>query len=273
MPRLAAVCITFALLGCMTDLDEMWLVKDLRMLGIRATPPELPQSAARLPPITVDALVVDPTAPADRTYTWELWACTVDSALCDGAQVRELLRRDRTTLDGIRHEVVLSDELRRRTIELLAPTGYSWAFVTLELRVFPDSGPVLRGVKQVLLRDVEFPEQPMDNPDLARVEVDGAPLTDPIQIDRCKNLTVAVWGGGDSQGVAWLDVYVSRGRVTSWETAGSNETAPDFTVSWNPCDEEGSAPGDTAYLWLVARNGIGGIDWVQVRVLIGGASG
>ncbi len=63
--------------ACTPDFDKISIVKDLRILGMRADPPEIimDKSPDVWPPVKVDALVVDPTLKAGETVEWEIWAC------------------------------------------------------------------------------------------------------------------------------------------------------------------------------------------------------
>ena len=276
MRKETALCAIVLLVGCMPEFDEEWLVKDLRILGIRAEPPEvlLPAESIPLPPITVDALVGNPAAPSSQLFTWELWVCTPESRLCDGATMQTLLRRDSTTLGDITHHFVLSDSFRRTALELFAKwrAEAGWVPLTLELRIFQfqHGGPVIRGVKQTRLADANIPgREPNNNPKLQRVEVDGQPLTNPIRIDRCRTVELSVWvDDPDAKGSVGLDVYTSQGRFTSRSSGESS-----FAVHWNPCSRDDNAPvNDEAYLWLVVRDGRGGIDWLELELSIADAA-
>jgi len=256
------------LLGCVPEFDEEWLVKDLRILGIRAEPPEIPVEPGKPPHIAVDALVVNPAAPADRLYAWELWACTPDEKLCDGAEMQTLLRKDRTPLAEISHGFQLSDRLRQAALDLFA----KWRDrmqrfpLKLELRVHQEAGPVVRGVKQVYLTTES---ETNENPALEPIEVDGRALTDPIAVS-CRppapllGLTVKTAPPPEGEAIfegpmQSLDVYVSR----RWFNVSGGAF---FRVEWSPCPgADDLQTGDIATLWVVLRDGRGGIDWQTVR--------
>ena len=263
--------VTCLSLGCMPEFDEAWVVKDLRILGIRAHPPEvrLPGASTPLPTITVDALVVNPAAPSNQPYAWELWACTGETALCDGAMMRALLRSDRTALDAIRHEFVPSGALLRKALELFPSWRLrrAWVPLTLELRVFQDEGPVVRGVKQLHIKNPDLSgAEPNSNPWLERIELDGEPIADPIRIEQCRRveLEVQVYDYHDN---TVLSVYASQGSFTSRESVHPGTALPGFTVSWSPCG--GEPTRKVSHLWLVLRDGDGGIDWREVRASLG----
>ena len=85
----AAAAALALVLGCAPDLDEVFLVKDLRILALQAEPPEIvfdDEPAAAFDPVRINALVTDPRAP----YTpvdWELWGCDAQSLHCGKACV------------------------------------------------------------------------------------------------------------------------------------------------------------------------------------------
>jgi hypothetical protein len=265
--------------ACMPEFDEEWEVKDLRILGIRAEPPELLLSEPTPPLVTVDALVVNPAAPPERLYYWELWICTPGGELCDGASLRYLLRRDRTTLDQIRHRFYMSEGLQRQTVEIFEQWGIEAGRVPLrvELRVFQDHGPVVRGLKRVYLEEIESPgQQAISNPRLERVVVDGEPLAGPIRIAPCRSVEVLAWveePADETEGRAeFFEEYTSQGSFTTrmsavaggWMPAQAGEpdglVPPGLSMVWNPC-----GASDLAHLWIVVRNGWGGIDWQELQ--------
>ncbi|MBW2734784.1 MAG: hypothetical protein JRH20_20550, partial [Deltaproteobacteria bacterium] len=73
-------------MACTPDFDAPWEVKDLRVLGMRAEPPELLFSAipTSFSPIRVGALLADPSNP-ERAVAWEAWACSAEASYCEEA--------------------------------------------------------------------------------------------------------------------------------------------------------------------------------------------
>lgn len=67
---LAALCLATSSVACLDDLPSPALVDDLRVLAVRADPPEVVPGAA----VALDALVVDPNGRVP-TYAW--YACVV----------------------------------------------------------------------------------------------------------------------------------------------------------------------------------------------------
>jgi hypothetical protein len=287
MPRDAVLLRAVALSGaialllagaCMPEFDEEWEVKDLRILGIRAEPPELLLSESTQL-VTVDALVVNPGSPPERLYYWEIWICTPGGEVCDGAELRYLLRRDRTTLDQIRHRFFLSAELQRQTVEIFEQWGIEVDRVPMrvELRIFQDNGPVVRGLKRIYLEQIESPgKQPISNPRLEKVVVDGEPLAGPIRNAPCRSVELLAWveepADETEDQAEFFEVYTSQGSFTTrlsavaggWMPAQAGEpnglVPPGLSMVWNPCGAR-----DLAHLWIVVRNGWGGIDWQEVQ--------
>jgi hypothetical protein len=261
MRAAALLCLIALAAGCAPEFDEEQLVKDLRILGIRAEPPEL-RLGGPTPSIAVDALVVDPTAP-DRLHDWELWLCSADGPLCDAASASALLRRDRTRLDQIRHSLVLDEEMLRRAHELYPQLD--WIPLTLELRVLDDGGPTVRGVKRLRLLG-STAELRAQNPRITTIKQGGALLGDPISLAPCRQVVLSIWIRDPGVGHS-LDLYTSRGTadLTSPPLDMSTFDFPNLAVAWDPCSPTGPPTGGAAFLWLVLRDGMGGIDWAEVR--------
>lgn len=261
MRAAALLCLLGVGSGCAPELDEEQLVKDLRILGIRAEPPEL-RLGGPTPSFAVDALVVDPTAP-DGLHDWELWLCSADGPLCDAASANVLLRRDRTRLTEIRHDFEPDEEVLRQAHELYPQLD--WIPLTLELRVFDDDGPAVRGVKRLRLLGSSA-ELRARNPRIETIKHDGTLLGGPIPLAPCREVVLSIWIRDPGVGHS-LDRYTTRGSADfAMPTLDlSNFDYPDLAVAWDPCSPTGPPVGDAAYLWLVLRDGMGGIDWAEVK--------
>ena len=81
--------------GCATDFEDPSIVLDLRVLGVRATPPEIvlpldlddpfALATVEIPPVEVCALVADPAV--SRTLSFEMTLCApTASGRCDEPQ-------------------------------------------------------------------------------------------------------------------------------------------------------------------------------------------
>ena len=259
--RAAALLVLALAAGCAPEFDEEQLVKDLRILGIRAEPPEL-RLGGPAPTINLDALVVDPGAP-DRLRDWELWLCSADGPLCDAASASALLRRDRTRLDEIRHALVPDEDLLRRAHELYPQLD--WIPLTLELRVLQEGGPTVRGVKRLRLLG-STAELRAQNPRIETIKQGGALLGGPIPLPSCREVVLSIWIRDPGIGHS-LDLYTTRGSadLTSPPLDMSTFDFPDLAVAWDPCAQTGPTTGGAAFLWLVLRDGMGGIDWAEVQ--------
>jgi hypothetical protein len=271
MNRMLLTAACAVLLGCMPELDEAWQVKDLRLLGIRAEPPEIlvPQgTSATLPSVTVDALVVDPASPADQLHDWELWVCTPDSELCDEAEMSTLLHRGRTRLDAIRHSFVPAEPLCRRALEL-SPGWLQYAGrvpLALELRLLEEGVTFARGTKSLYLGAPDTPgTEPNSNPSIDRIEVNGALLAGPLGLEGCGAVDLAVWTS-DGEDSPYPELFVSQGSFSTTGSFGDPADPSALTASWSPCGA-GSAR-DGAALWIVLRDGRGGIDWAEVQAIL-----
>lgn len=121
--------------GCTPDFEDAWVVRDLRILAIKATPPEVLFDAVpdRLPPVRVDALVVHPEDP-DPEVTWELWVCSADKTRCDEARVRYLARAGRSRASGLSFSVVLSGAVFGEMVDADTESAYAGAEVPLRYR-------------------------------------------------------------------------------------------------------------------------------------------
>ena len=118
--------------ACTPDFDKIQVVKDLRVLAIKADPPEV---LVQLPPTSVptvrlEALVVDPRPDRGADIDWELWVCSAeDPAGCHFAEFERKLHADKTPLDGIAYDFVVDLETIEAALTV-AETGHL-CFATL----------------------------------------------------------------------------------------------------------------------------------------------
>jgi len=147
--------------GCTPDFDDVWKVKDLRILAIQADPPEVllhVQSSTSIPPVTVRALVVDPRISADQQLDWELWACTPEARTCDQASTHIQVHRGRSRLDQIQTSFQLTPDLLADALRRDQYRGFGGVPVKVQLNVWPkgEAVPVL-GMKRLVYAFHESP--------------------------------------------------------------------------------------------------------------------
>jgi hypothetical protein len=147
--------------GCTPDFDEVWQVKDLRILALKADPPEVLAATLALvaPKVTLTALVVDPTDP-NRVVSWELWACPSASfsgtgsgsrgSSCEGATTRELIARKKSKLDQITAELTPTPELLTAALKEDPGRGFGGVPLLVELRIDDDKAGLVQAVKRVV---------------------------------------------------------------------------------------------------------------------------
>lgn len=147
--------------ACTPDFDPVEVVKDLRILGIRAEPPEvlLDAEPAVWPTVRVDALVVDPAAPIGFKVDWELWGCPTSSTEstccpregeCTAATGRALLGAGITSPEQIVVDVALDRASYQAALAGDVQLGLGGVPLLVELRVRRDGGPWQRGVKRLV---------------------------------------------------------------------------------------------------------------------------
>ena len=163
--------------ACTPDFEEESVVKDLRILGMRATPPEIIKATSPdvWPPVKVDALVVDPTLKAGETVEWEFWGCGVSGSksVADGSGssagtqpgccpfdqdkcTEDLnkgivkLKSGQTTPDKIETPVELTKELYKAALLADSQKGLGGVPIKVELRVRRAGKPWQVGVKRLV---------------------------------------------------------------------------------------------------------------------------
>lgn len=293
-----------ALAACSPGFDDPSLVKDLRVLGVRAEPPEFLMARRPAPadplgtdstaawPVRVTVLIADPLG-GGRTLSCEVRSCTLgDSRTCEGSG-------DITTLaagpcaDG---ETLFDVEVPRSLVEAAQagdPTFgtpvHSGVAVWLEV--------VVRGGERPLyaLKSVVFsPESPPgrtanQNPRIGKVRLNDMPQGTPGEVPFVPGVPVQIEvvpaeGAKEKYvlpslmplgGVEDLEEFMT---VAFYADAGSFEDAtrtdqPGSVFENAPTGEEARlltrwTPPDEARpvrFWFVLVDGRGGADWVVAR--------
>jgi len=148
---LLLMALAAAAAACSPDFDEVWQVKDLRLLAIQADPPEVLASTVitSFPRVTITALAVDPSDPG-RLVDWELWACTADETSCEEAALSVRVARRRTRLNQITAGLTLSPGLFAAALEEDPLKGFGGLAVLMELRIRDTETRIISGVKRVV---------------------------------------------------------------------------------------------------------------------------
>lgn len=177
-----SVALTALLFACTPDFDDARDVKDLRILGMRAEPPELlfdsfPQT---IPPVSIEALIADPRDPT-RAVAWELWACSPEALYCGEASYAERVHGDTTLLDAVRVDFTPSPTLFAAALDNDSFRGFGGLPIMLELRL-QDGFETLRAVKRVGYT-FPLPYSPLppekvanENPSTLSVDINGTLL-------------------------------------------------------------------------------------------------
>lgn len=280
-----------ALAACSPGFDDPSLVKDLRVLGVRADPPEFLVTDKAPPawPVRVTALIADPHG-GGRTLQCEVRSCTLgDSRTCEGSGDITTFAAGPCT-DG---ETPFDVEVPRSLVEAAQagdPTFgtpvHSGVAVWLEV--------VVRGGERPLyaLKSVAFsPENPPgrtanQNPRVGEVRLNDMPQRTPGEVPYVPGVSVRIEvvpaeGAKEKYvlpslmppgGVEDLDEFMT---VAFYADAGSFEDATRsdrpgnvfegtptgeearLLTRWTPPDE-----GGPVRFWFVLVDGRGGADWV-----------
>lgn len=210
------VLLALGLWGCTPDFEDPWLVKDLRILGINATPPEqilrlesgdvttapreevLAAALEQLVPVDLQLLAVDPRDP-DREVAWEVWACTPEEGFCDGAALEKRLASGRTLPGEIRHSLLPDPELLLASLEADPFRGFGGLPVIVEFRVVDDGSTAeggetftVAGFKRVVYTfplpysPVPEAKSPNNNPAIEQIKANdqSVDLSAPLEVTR-----------------------------------------------------------------------------------------
>lgn len=266
--------------GCNPDFDEFWEVKDLRILAIQASPPEVlflsaPKTFSK---VRISALVTDPTAP-DATVDWELWACTPEETSCEEAAVKEQVASGSSTKDVITTDFVLSQELYKAALEEDPFKGFGGLPVVLELRV-KRGEQTDKALKHVVYGfALPFGKFANNNPTISEVLVDDKPMPDHWTVEADQEVTLLpktpTWNkelykvltftgqSRDLEEYLSYSYFITSGDLSSDSTGGKPKPfitdlkVDDISTIWTP---EGGVT--SASLWVVVRDDRGGTGWI-----------
>ncbi|MCC6747012.1 MAG: hypothetical protein IT371_05090 [Deltaproteobacteria bacterium] len=280
----AAVVLGLGLVGCTPDFEKISEVKDLRILAVRADPQEqlvLPGSTA-FGPVRIDALVVDPRAPAELV-DWELSGCTAEDQNCDEATYKVRLASGRGRLDAIRAELPFHEQLAQQALKKDPFRGFGGVPVLVELRVKKGSEEVW-AIKRVVYGYTQpLDKAPNRNPSLARVKADDREpvagwtvkpeaevklLPEPAP-DAKEKYRVLTFSGGSRTLDEFLtySFFATRGALKDNTTGGkpspfvTNRKVDEVFTTWKAPKELGLVT-----LWVVVRDDRGGVGWWSATV-------
>jgi hypothetical protein len=199
-----AILAALAAAACDAGFEEEAIVKDLRILGVQAEPPEVildvdledPDSLedVEIPPVTITALVADPGVP--RRLRWNLGVCPPNTQdRCDDPtmpfqqigqgiiedpdETFELPTDSFVVLPSILQESVRADDL----------AGFGGVAVQIELVVYPDGDDDLTEAVYAEKQMLYSPRLPPERVANANPWIDGVQVGDedpvPIESARC----------------------------------------------------------------------------------------
>jgi hypothetical protein len=289
-----SVAAVAAMVGCSFDFDSPSEVVDLRTLAIQADPPEILVTGA-IPPVTLRALVVDPRD-ADREVTASWQACgTTTEHRCAEAPFALDLGGGTASLPVLEARLEVTRELLESVQRLDTLMGFGGLPITVELAVDAGDGGAEVSIKQVIaqafLPEGTAPNENPSVPELLRADLvwpddvvwpeDEVPVVAPGT-----ELAVeprAIEGDAETYSVFRFDLQVqeldeylsyrffaSAGAWNRAETGGPPDaiTAETTLASRWTAPDEAPADGAPVRLWVVVRDGRGGIAWAtrEVRV-------
>ena len=262
--RAALLALALLAAGCPTGLEEQQHVSKLRLLGIRAEPPELIlQAGAGVPATTLTALAVEPSD-AGVTVRYALCtdlsgvpAATLDcpggagidlpatgplSARLDLSDPRILAFAASAQLDGGGFDAGGIEAALDQGVPLLVGFSASSAdqtlsgFQTITLRS-PARGPVNQ------------------NPELLDLELDGGVA--PGKKTRLTPVTAPKDDPAERYGFSFFATAGEMSSLRSTDTNATGGSAPTW-VDWTAPDG-----GPPVRIWVVVRDGRGGTGWIE----------
>jgi hypothetical protein len=293
--------------GCSPGFDVPSLVKDLRVLAMRADPPEVivREPADVATPIRVTALLADPVAPG-RTLHCVLQTCRLDEAArrcTDPATTVRLAEGDCKDGENAFPVVMPTPVLEAMQKGQAGYPAYDpGTAVYVELMVTGGEYE-LHAVKSI----VYSPENPPGrvanaNPVIESLFADGvllpapapgAPFVVPYVPGKAVRLQVAPLGGSKEHyalptydgGVVPLDEYAtfayyadggafSRDRATDQPrntmTSSGDDQPPELWSDWSPPPAGSPDAARAIRFWFVYTDGRGGADWITATALPAG---
>jgi hypothetical protein len=272
------------LAACTGSLDERSEVRDLRILALQADPPEL-VLGDELPDVALAALVADPREPA-RTIAYEWLACGLtDDLRCAHADYSARLGDGTAALGDLGATLHVTPDLLAAARELDTYRGFGGVSLVGELVLGGGTDEELHAIKQVTAW-VGLPPRTSPNanpspPPLLHDEVDWPP--DEI-LEVAVGAEVSIEPSSPPEdaehysvyrfdlGIEELDEYLDFDFFASdgvWTRNGSggppDPLATETTLAsvWTAPAEP---PAGDVTIWVVVRDGRGGLAWAERRV-------
>jgi hypothetical protein len=296
LPCAGCAALAALLAGCPGDLEKQSEIVKLRVLAVQAEPAELivDPDAGSLPSTTLSALAVEPSgAPIAMDYA----LCTVQERVpppdvdCPGTEGIPLASAGPTSavLDlNDPRAIALALELARDAGigdgGALPPEGVPVLVgfrATAPAHTLPDAGPpgadggdeqVFRGLTTVTARGPGAP--PNHNPAMAallmgdvEVGADGTTTAPARSTQRLTPVPAAgskepADGGVEALGYSFFATAGSISALRSTDTTATGQ-ASDTSIDWTTPDA-----AQRVRLWVVVRDGRGGVGWIERTVQI-----
>lgn len=279
-------------LACTPDFDSVTVVKDLRILAIRATPPELlvPLGATNFGSVHIDALVLDPRKPNQR-FDWELWLCSAEENRCDDAALQTQAAAGNSKLDAIETDFQITEEDYLAALDADIFQGFGGVPVIFELRIEDPDGPSVLGIKRMVYGNfLPAEKQPNKNPSLVQIKLDGEdnPNTadQPVDVESCQALNLLPvpqddaketylaatfsdpFNGVELEEFLTYSFYSDQGGLSRPQTGGKGSTFVDVksvddpSSEWSRCLPSGLKPDpEVSTIWVIVRDDRGGVGW------------
>ena len=266
--------------ACGDDFSKSSEVEDLRVLGIRADPPEIEiPLGENFGVSSVNALVVG--GEGEVTYTWTLCVAPgllqLGVACLDESAIFELGHDETTTvLVPPLDDVLNSPELDELFIDLSA--GFD---ISIGLQVSDESGKVIDAVKGLsLTASTTLNLNPtLDGLTWHLEDDEGEPTevprgSEPLEVDMDSKVELTAMLAADAiETYEGLQGEDQESMLVSWfaeagefDQERSSDVNPDNGYS-PPELDEGEEEREVR-MWLVLRDGRGGIDWYEQGLII-----
>jgi hypothetical protein len=261
---LAALALCAA--GCPAGLEEQQHISKLRVLGIRADPPELVlEPDAGLPATHLTALGVAPpdtTAEVDFALCADLSGVPSPTLDCPGDAGLPLPEGRLDLSDPRILSLAASLQLNAGSIDAGAIEAQLDKGVPLLVGFTVSAGAEkLSGFQTITLRTAAR-GPPNQNPVLLDLEIGDGGTVQPGETVRLQPDT----GPKQAASVRYLYSFFSTaGSISSFhstDTTSTGQTAPTW-VDWTAPPE-----AQPVHLWVVVRDGRGGIDWMERTVTV-----
>lgn len=287
--------------ACDFDFDPVWLVKDLRILALKAEPPEVIFKGAfpanGLPKVRVDALVADPRDP-DRVVQWEFWGCSAGKRYCEGAKFEKKLASGKSKLSAIGMDFRCTEKIYEAAKAADYLQGRGGLAVMIELRIIEGDVILTRAVKRLVYGQyglgIPLDKVPNVNPRLNWIKYSrmSIPRTWHALVDgqswevmAGQKITLLPRSTEPEQYIVAVltpppvtrtlteyhsySFFTTAGSLSHAITGGkssnwaTNKKIEEFSANWTP-----GSFGEPVDLWFVARDDRGGVDWLKLSATV-----